>query len=202
MDAELEPRTPAPTRQRWRDEAGTRRETISGVFHLRAGWACLVTLEQFGGAWGVAGVQLRPAVDLLGAGHEAPARALTTAQLKALRLGAMAADLRRAVLDHPDVGRIAPDLTESLRRKPGPAGASDLEYARLAARYVQLVDEGSTSPNEDLAEELGDGWDAALVRDWLHRARHRRGLLTPTRRGQAGGRLTDKARELLAAEED
>ena len=70
---------------------------------------------------------------------------------------------------------------------------SDLVYAQAAARYLELV-MSSASPTADLAREMIIS--PSQARDILHQARQRE-LLTKTRRGQAGGRLTEKALRIL-----
>jgi len=79
--------------------------------------------------------------------------------------------------------------------RPGKVGRPDIFYARVAAKYVGLR-ETSSSPTKDLAVYLYVSQSQA--RDLIHEARHRR-LLTKTKRGVAGGELTPKARDLLAA---
>jgi hypothetical protein len=198
VDPELAP--DSPTRQRWRDDAGCQRDALIGVFDLGNGWACRLHLERFGEAWGIAGVLVQPAVDLIPGHRDRPTRPLTSAQLKALRTRPMISQLRAHLLHHPDARRLPDDLKRIGRSAPG-ASAQEREYALVAARYLELVESQSPRPNVELAEELGDGWDAARVRDWLHRARVR-GLLTRTRRGVPGGELTDRARALIADEEN
>jgi hypothetical protein len=100
-----------------------------------------------------------------------------------------------------DVDRVAPDMAARrqhfaavLRERPGRRGRTDLEYARLAAEYAELIFDGDTMPVVTLAEELHVA--ESTVRNQLSEAR-RRGLLTATKPGRAGGRLTAKAQRLL-----
>lgn len=86
-------------------------------------------------------------------------------------------------------------------RRVGRRGRSDRYYAKLAARYVAALEDGSTAPVAAVAEQLGEGYSGAYVRDALHRARGR-GLLTRPQRGRAGGQLTDKALKALALERE
>jgi hypothetical protein len=81
-------------------------------------------------------------------------------------------------------------------RRVGRRGRPDLYYARLAAAYVSAVESGNPRPVAAVAEQLGDGYSSAYVRDALHRARER-GLLIRPPRGRAGGRLTNKALAML-----
>lgn len=81
----------------------------------------------------------------------------------------------------------------------GRARTDDVFLARLAARYVALVNGGSTRPNVDMAETStaeGAPYDRRYFRDQIHEAR-RRGLLSAGSDGKAGGVLTPKARRLL-----
>lgn len=71
-------------------------------------------------------------------------------------------------------------------------------YAGLAARYLDLVANGSRSPNVDLAAELGPGYTADWAKEAIRRARQYGYLTRPTSPGQIGGELTDLAREALA----
>ena len=198
MQPRLEGRDPAPTRQRWRDGDDVNREAISGVYDIGDGWACRLTLERLNEVWGVSGIEVAFAVDLLGPKHGRPDRPLTSAQLHRLRIGAMADELRAHLRKHEDFRRLAPDVRAELRRRRSQGGNPDAEYALVAALYVDAANDPAVrSPNEHVATQLGEGWDAARVRDYVYRARHQRGLLSPTRRGQAGGELTDKAQALL-----
>jgi hypothetical protein len=85
---------------------------------------------------------------------------------------------------------------ETVKRRPksGRRPWPDEEYAGLAARYVGKVQSGSARPIAELAKELH--YSPARIRQALLTAR-RRGLLTDTRRGRAGGELTGKALAIL-----
>lgn len=78
-------------------------------------------------------------------------------------------------------------------KRPGRAGRSDVEYARLALLYVDLLDH--PTPAKELARR--EYLSPSQVRNLLVVAR-RRHLLTDPPVGRAGGELTDKARRLLA----
>ncbi|MGH2597262.1 MAG: hypothetical protein ACRDH7_15065 [Actinomycetota bacterium] len=92
-------------------------------------------------------------------------------------------------------------------RRPGRAGRPDLFYARWAAAYVALVEAGSRQPVKDLAEDppipiegyVSKGQHASVesVRGIINEARKRR-LLTRPPPGKPGGRLTAKAKTILA----
>jgi hypothetical protein len=79
-------------------------------------------------------------------------------------------------------------------QRPGRRGRPDVEYARLAALYVALHEEGNPAPVEALAESLH--LSPAQVRNLLYEAR-RRNLRTKSAPGRAGGTLTDPALRLL-----
>lgn len=84
------------------------------------------------------------------------------------------------------------------RPRPGAAGRADEHYAALAAMYVDLL-ATSSRPTQDLADLLGE--KVSAIRNYIYKARER-GLLTTAGRGKAGGELTDKARRLLAHNEE
>jgi hypothetical protein len=73
----------------------------------------------------------------------------------------------------------------------GPMGRTDRELTEIAAVYVT---KRGKSPVKATAEELG--FSVAVVRDAIHKAR-RKGLLTRTQQGRAGGKLTSRAEVLL-----
>lgn len=90
------------------------------------------------------------------------------------------------------------ELRRTSRR---PRAASDLRYAKVAARYAAAVARGSRRPAVEVAEEMthdGGYYEPRHVKELTFEAR-RRGFLTPTRRGRPGGQLTQKAREVLRA---
>lgn len=74
----------------------------------------------------------------------------------------------------------------------GPKGRSDRELAELAAVYVSK--RGERAPVKVTAKEVG--LHPTVLRDVLHRAR-KRGVLTRTKQGHAGGQLTPYGRSLL-----
>ena len=88
------------------------------------------------------------------------------------------------------------ELRRTSRR---PRAASDLRYAKVAARYVAAVTRGSRRPAAEVAEEMtrdGGWYEPQHVKELTYEAR-RRGFLTPTRQGRPGGQLTEKALEVL-----
>lgn len=87
-----------------------------------------------------------------------------------------------------------------LQAQPGPGRPRrpDRFCAEIAAEYTKALDTGSTKPIEDTAELMH--YSPAYVRDVISKAR-RRGLLTRTGRGRAGGQLTAKGRRTLEGDE-
>jgi hypothetical protein len=95
------------------------------------------------------------------------------------------------------------DVLPEARSRRGQRAMSSAERERylaaVAAEYAGLVAAGERVPTAVLAGRLH--YTAGRVRQLLAEAR-RRGLLTGTQRGRAGGTLTDKARALLAQREE
>lgn len=76
------------------------------------------------------------------------------------------------------------------------ARRSEVAYAALAARYVELVERGERHPGKVLGESLG--MSPVTLAQRVREARSEPlGLLTPATQGRAGGFLTDKAKRLL-----
>lgn len=153
-------------------------------------------------------------------------RSLSARQLRSAPVGAMERAIRREVASTSDVMRdysrlmldlgarfgIDVDRTDAAesaswarsladfaeRPRTGPSGRSDRSYATLAALYVRLVEEGEQRPIHAVADRLGLA--KKTVQNHLFKARER-GLLTSAGRGRAGGRLTDKAKEMLSGDD-
>jgi len=79
--------------------------------------------------------------------------------------------------------------------RPGRHRIDDLYYAQLARDYLDLVKIGTRHPRNVLAERYGVS--SITIRDHLYQARER-GLLLGAGQGKVGGRLSEKARKLLA----
>ena len=94
------------------------------------------------------------------------------------------------------VGRTMPiQAIEQLAEPPSRRKRwNDYQHAVLAAQYAAIVESGERKAVKVLAEKLGYAVDT--VRDLVHETR-RRGLLTPTGQGVAGGRLTPRAEQIL-----
>ncbi len=143
-----------------------------------------------------------------------PRGGLTARRLRSgLRLGAAIERARKLVLDALDKEIIPPEWTrftrEMLSDPPGTGrrGRDDLYYARIAGLYVARLAAGSRRPVADLADEWGAmrgrrDTAGSRISQAVHEAR-RRGLLTESPPGRAGGELTEKAKTILAeAKED
>jgi len=124
----------------------------------------------------------------------APPGGLTDEVRRTVRLD----DLRRRArlrLTRRDVaGTVGVDPEKFTRNKArGRKGRTDLDYAQLAQRYVERLDQGDRVAGTLAKEErLSESTIRALI--WEAR---QRGLLTRSSPGHAGGHLTDKARRLL-----
>ena len=66
----------------------------------------------------------------------------------------------------------------------------------LVVKYVRLCDEGDATPVKTLAERERKAY--STVSTYLHEARHKYDLLAAEGQGQRGGRLTQRAHDLLA----
>lgn len=86
--------------------------------------------------------------------------------------------------------------SSALDTRPGRQGRPDREYAAVSAMYVAAL--GTGTEVRDLAAQLG--YSTSQIRNSLYAAR-RRGLLTASPRGRAGGHLTEKAQRLLTEED-
>jgi hypothetical protein len=138
---------------------------------------------------------------------------VTTTALRSLAVGALSAaaaaeagDAWIPAIDGPDEGawRGWADGFVATPR-PGRAGRDPVEYARLAARYVALVNDPTVrKPLVALAAEAAKRHEyqsVSRLRGLLNEARHR-GLLTAAPPGRAGGSLTPEAIKLLKETDD
>jgi hypothetical protein len=88
--------------------------------------------------------------------------------------------------------------------RPGRKGHGLVFYAVWAARYADLVSDGSETPSRRPHRVLADryaseGFSESAIRGIVNDARHRHRLLTPAAvRGRPGGQLTEKAKAVLA----
>jgi hypothetical protein len=86
-----------------------------------------------------------------------------------------------------------------VRERTGTRGKDDEVFARVAAAYVELVEQGERAPLRHLAEMFH--MSESRARNVVHEARAR-GLLTATKQGRPGGRLTAKAQRIIEGIDD
>lgn len=121
---------------------------------------------------------------------------VTSTTLRALPLARMVRHSIAMRTVHPAQGR-----PEWLRRltllmvREERGSMTDSDYALVAAGYDAQIRAGSAKPLDDLVAEV-PGLSYGNARNYVRTAR-KRGLLTPTQRGRAGGTITRKAIELL-----
>lgn len=125
--------------------------------------------------------------------------------LRRLPLGQLLTDARRLAGD-PAPGGLAQTSSTARSLAPflddgrGRGSRPDRDLAWLAYEYVMLLQEGHRSPARAISEKVGGG-SPQVWTDRITEAR-RRGLLTMSRPGVAGGELTEKALTLLPFADD
>jgi hypothetical protein len=102
--------------------------------------------------------------------------------------------LRRLPLGHMAEDALFIEAQGELHTMAHPIRRDGRFYAEVASRYLDLVNLRDSRPAETMAHAMEVS--VRTVHAWLGRAR-KRGLLTSSGPGQAGGELTDKARDLL-----
>ena len=123
---------------------------------------------------------------------------LTTRIVRSVTTGDLERWTRKHISEKEGRLGIAPGSASLDEHKPRTrARERDVGLARLVARYVELH-RTTNRPNEVLAEEYHVS--VKRITNQLYSARER-GLLTGTRRGRAGGVMTDKCRALLGSAE-
>lgn len=120
-----------------------------------------------------------------------PAAGITTRMLRQIRTGDLYAALRAASRQAGAYVGVTPDV--SVGTRVGRRGRGDRYYAVWAAEYVEALTR-SVRPVDDLAQR--HNLSASQIRNLMHSCR-RRGLLTASPPGRAGGELTSRARDLL-----
>ncbi|GGM39975.1 hypothetical protein ACFFX1_31355 [Dactylosporangium sucinum] len=129
---------------------------------------------------------------------------MTSRTIRALPIGGLLTEARRAAgnradrsaakafvkLARPSDARLAAFLAD----RRGGTERTDKDYAGLALEYALLLDAGERTPVKALAARFG-----GMAGTWGNRIAEarRRGVLTPSKSGQAGGGLTEKALRLL-----
>jgi hypothetical protein len=172
--------------------------TVTLEVPLEGGWLARCRLAPQGGRVVIAELHLVPEENV-------PAGGVTAGVVRNVQVGELRRELERHLADVREKWGDAVLEPEGLLGRHGlaklaeeasrPAERDDAYFARIAARYVELVERGNTRPTPVLAAELGrlESYIAMAIRD-----ARKRGLLTPTTRGRAGGKLTPKAQRLLA----
>ena len=124
-------------------------------------------------------------------GPETPDAGITTRMLREIRTGPLIRALRVAERQFESLGWSEPDLT--VGHRVGRAGRDDRFYARWAAEYAEALTR-SGHPVAEMAER--HDLSASQVRNLVHACR-KRGMLTASPSGRAGGELTARAIDLL-----
>jgi hypothetical protein len=108
------------------------------------------------------------------------------------------ADVLEGTPDAVALREMAESVQAGPTPRPGRRGNGIDHYLTWAVRYAEKVSNGVRNPHKQLADEHDvPSWE--YVRDTITDARRRYGLLTKPGPGKAGGVLTDKAKQLLAA---
>ena len=183
---------------------------VIAIYRLQSGLACSLWLAQRGNTWVVEGLSLFPESRNVAIGPRRRTGQLDTADLAAVT-DSEPPPITARLLRELRIGKVEQDLRERLgqsyyfstyrgeqmaRIKEQPRKRKDdAFYAELAADYVRQLAEGKTSRP---VRELADRYDTPgeTVHRWVSEAR-RRGLLSQTTPGKAGGYLTAKAEQLL-----
>ena len=123
---------------------------------------------------------------------ELPGPGITTRMLRELRTGELLAALRAA---QRQVSALAPEVPPNLAvsSRAGRRGPPDRYYAEWAAAYTEALAR-SAHPVDDPAAQYH--LSPSQVRNIIHACR-KRGMLTVSPPGRAGGGLTLRARLLL-----
>src|SRR4051794_25613385 len=157
------------------------------------GWTVREEFVLEGGRYVVSSLLIRPTL------NSVPPGGVTARFLRKVKVGQFASGLRQAFTEH--FGKpVAAHVFEQLgwpprtRRRPRRSRAPDRYYADLAFAYVQLRAQGNRSPIQTLARR--HRVPPKLMRSHIHLARAN-GFLSDTKRGAAGGTLTQKAQQEL-----
>ncbi len=161
------------------------------------------------GDWFKVGLGLAPAIGEWSGDPEVfqqdTARGISSSETRGLALGPLV-DLARAEIEEMTYAAPATrllggrELELAARSRPGRAGHPPAYYLTWAVRYVQEIENGSETPNRDLAKK--HKMPVAKVTRAIYDARHKYKLLTKPGKGKAGGELTAKAMELLKQLDD
>lgn len=193
----------------WTEPGNLDPPRLIATYRLPDGLACSLWLVLKGTAWVVEGLTLHPAnlnvaigprrrkqTDTadLAALTTAPAPPITARLIRKLRLGEIELDLRERLGQSFYLTTYRTAEIERIRDQPR-RRKEDRFYLEIAAAYVGAMEGGGTNhPAQYLAEQFNR--PEGTIYRWIHEAR-RRGLLSKTMRGKAGGDLTAKAEQLM-----
>jgi transposase len=183
---------------------------VIAIYRLESGLACSFWLAQRGNTWVVEGLYLFPESRNVAVGPRRRTGQLDTADLAAvtdsepppitarllreLRIGEVEQDLRERIVQSYYFTTYRREEIAQIKDQPRKR-KDDAFYAELASEYVRLLDRGKTSrPVKELAGRY-DIPERTIYRQ-VNEAR-RRGLLSQTTPGKAGGYLTARAEQLL-----
>lgn len=165
---------------------------VEAVVDLEIGWIARLQLEAAGSSVEVREVRFERTTDDDPAG---------VALLRRLRLKSVLDELDVALSDPWLAAQLGPTWGSMSRRRPGRRGRNDLYYALVARDYVEALAVDARAPIKLLRKQRsarGEDVTEEQLRAQLGTAR-RLGLLTKAEAGTAGGRLTAKAKKLLAS---
>jgi hypothetical protein len=151
-----------------------------------SGWALRMRYEPHAAGPRLTEATLRPT---------GPASELGARLLRRLRMGAAVDQAETSMREYVTLTRLLGERWGKPVQRPGRRGRPLVEYAVWAHRYVEACERDARAPIKLLALEHGDS--ESSIRGLVNRARDR-GLLTRSEQGKSGGKLTAKARRILA----
>jgi transposase-like protein len=183
------------------------------TYRIPGGLACSLWLRFQESGWAIEGLTLHPEARnvavgpwrqrphntaALAAQTTGPARPLSARLLRQIPLGEIETDLRERLARSYYMKTYRTEETkhvqEARRRRK-----SDRFYVEIAEQYDEAMRSGTNQPAQQLIARHGVP-EGTMYR-WINAAR-RRGLLSETGRGRAGGYLTEKAKKLLERSDD
>lgn len=183
------------------------------TYRIPGGLACSLWLRFQEPGWAIEGLTLHPEARCVAVGpwrkraHDTaslaaqttgPARPITARLLRQIPLGEIETDLRERLARSYYLNVYRTDeikrVEEARRRRK-----DDRFYSGIAEQYDEAIRSGTNQPVQLLVDRHGVP-EGTMYR-WINEAR-RRGLLSPTGQGRAGGHLTAKAKKLLERSED
>ncbi len=181
------------------DHSGKTWNEMPLTIELSDGWIASYTIDSEDG---------RPVVSELRIhrkdGDQIPTGGLTTRTLRTVEIHKHIAEARDVLRWHYELGgKRALEIMKrfgfteaAIKGRPlaKNAKARDYYYVKLALTYVNALESGSQTPTVEVAKKFR--LDSTRATELIHKAR-KRGLLTPSPKGKAGGQLTDEAFALL-----